>query len=147
MNIKKTSRKFLITVNYTALVFLFWSAWIGFAIKRGDKFEYHFAVSMVSLGLTMTGHLGSIVLLTLTKKRSIPRFTLILLNYVATFYYAWATYVGFLIRQGEPFAMHLNVSIASFFLSLAAHLLSSLYFIIRAELVDARDVTPQRKEP
>ncbi len=137
MNITRTSRRTLIWVNYLALVFLFWSAWIGFQIERGDKFEYHFAVSMVSLALTMVGHLGSIVLMTLFKKTSVYKAALVVLNFVATVYYAWATYVGFLIRHGEPFEMHLNVSIASFFLTFAAHLLSSLYFILRAEEMDA----------
>ena len=134
----KFFRRTLIAVNYSALVFLFWSALIGYSIKRGDKFEYHFYVSMVSLALTMAGHLGSVVLQTVTRTTGLYRVPLIILNFIATFYYAWATYVGFLIRQGEPFELHLNISIASFFLSLAAHLFSNLYFFVRAEEIDAQ---------
>ncbi len=125
-------RKFLITVNYLALAFLVWSAWIGYQIKRGDKFEYHFNVSMVSLALTMIGHFGSAIFLNVaTGIKSHYKTSLIVLNYFASFWYIWATYVGFLIRQGEPFQYHLAVSIASFFFSLFAHLLSNLYFILK----------------
>ncbi len=131
---KNFFRKFLITVNYLAIAFLFWSAWIGFSIKRGDKFEYHFAVSMVSLALTMIGHFGSnIFLTTAVRIKSYYKIYLIILNYVAAGWYIWATYVGFLIRQGHPFQYHFNISIASFFFSLFAHLLSSLYFILKAK--------------
>lgn len=131
---KEFSRKFLIAVNYIALVFLFWSAWIGYSIKQGDKFEYHFAVSMVSLALTMIGHFGSNIFLTVAiKMKSYYKTGLIILNFVAAGWYIWATYVGFLIRQGHPFQYHLNISIASFFFSLFAHLLSSLYMIMKGK--------------
>lgn len=129
---KQFSRRFLISVNYLAIVFLLWSAWIGYQIKRGDKFEYHFNVSMVSLALTMIGHFGAAYFMSAVMKiRSNYKISLIILNYFAAGWYIWATYVGFLIRRGEPFQYHLAVSIASFFFSLFAHLLSNLYFILK----------------
>lgn len=129
---KTLIRRFLISDNYIALLFLFWSAWIGYSIKQGDKFEYHFAVSMVSLALTMIGHFGSNIFITVVlKKKSYYKISLVVLNYVAAFWYIWATYVGFLIRQGHPFQYHFTISIASFFFSLFAHLLSSLYMILK----------------
>lgn len=136
-------RKFLIFVNYSAIIFIVWAAILGYLIQRGQGFEIHFAISMISLALTMIGHLGSAIYLTLIKIKSILKIMLILLNYIATFYYLWATYAGWLIRQGQTFELHLTISITSFFLSVAAHLLSSLYLINKAREISE---TPKQSQ-
>lgn len=134
-------RKFLILVNYSALVFIVWAAILGYLIQRGQGFEIHFTISMISLTLTMIGHLGSAIYLTLLKVKKLQKLLLILLNYIATPYYLWATYAGWLIRQGQPFEFHLTISITSFFLSVSAHLLSGLFLITEAKQIQDNEPT------
>jgi hypothetical protein len=81
---------------------------------------------MTSLALTMIGHIGSAAYLAANRNKSKFLIFLIALNFVAAFFYLWATYAGYLIRQGIPFAYHLQVAITSFFFSVSAHILSAL---------------------
>lgn len=131
MSNRKKIGYFLIIDNYVAVLFLIWSAVLGFLIQRGQGFEIHLTISMLSLAFTMIGHLGSAVFMATISIKSKQKIALMALNYVATFYYLWATYAGWLIRSGQPFAFHLSISITSFFLSLAAHLFSALYLIAK----------------
>lgn len=124
-------RKTLIAVNYLAVIFIIWSAIIGFLITRGKGFEYHLWVSLASIALTMYGHIGSASYLFINKKDGLSINLLIILNCIGIVFYLWGTWAGYIIRQGVPFVYHLQVSIAAFFFSVSAHILSAIYLKIK----------------
>lgn len=130
------TRRLLIGLNYVALLFLVISAFLGALIQRGQGFEIHFAVSLVSLALTVSGHVGSGIYLAVRPVPGRTRIPLVVLNYVATGFYLWATYAGFMIRQGIPFDYHFTISISSFFFSTSAHVLSALFLALKYRQTD-----------
>ena len=124
-------RLILIVTNYLALAVLFIAGILGVLITRGQGFEIHFIASMISLALTMTGHIGSALYMTLRPVQSRVRIPLIIENFLAAGFYLWATYAGFMIRQGVPFDYHFSISISSFVLTTTAHVFSPLFLLLK----------------
>lgn len=124
-------RRILIADNYAALVFYLVSAMLGALITRGQGFEVHFWVTIASLPLVMTAHVGSAIYLAVHPAPGRTRVPLILLNYVAAGFYMWITYAGFMIRQGVPFDYHLTISITGFFFGVSAIVFSALFLALK----------------
>lgn len=125
-------RRVLIALNYIGVLFLFAEAFLGALITRGNGFELHFYVSMLSLPFAVPSHVGSgIFLTTHPLNNSRTRVPLILLNYVAAGFVLWVTYAGFMIRQGVPFDYHFTLSIITFFIAAPTHVLSALFLAIK----------------
>jgi len=124
-------RRFLIVDNYIGLMFLVISAFLGALITRGQGFEIHFTISMLSLASSAVALVGSGIYLAVHPVEVRTRVPLIILNYIAAGFLLLATYAGFMIRQGVTFDYHFTISISAFFVISSAHILSALFLAIK----------------